>query len=80
MLKNGFKKVHLSEDQKSIYAVPLRKNASLIQPYNSILQYKMHGDYIAQGYYQCAIFTRMFMTKETRSKKMQLQFQGNNFP
>lgn len=80
LLKNGFKRVHLSENQASIYIAPLRKNLSLIQPYNSILQYLMHGNYSAQGYYQCAIFTRMFMTKEARSKKLQLQFQGNDFP
>ena len=79
LLKNGFKKVYLSENQTSISIVPLGNNLSLIQPYNSILQYQMHGNYSAQGYYQCAVFTSTFMTKEARSKKLPLQFQGNVF-
>ena len=80
LLKNGFKKVHLSQDQTNISIVSLSKNVSLIQPYNSILQYQMRGNYSAQGYYQCAVFTPMFMTKEARSMKLPLQFQGNVFP
>ena len=73
LLKNGFKKVHLSEDQTSI------STASPVS-YNSFLQYEMHSNYSAQGYYQCAVFTPEFMTKEVRSKKLQLQFPGNIFP
>ena len=80
LLKNGFKKIRLSEDQIDIATVPLSNNASnaiLSQPHKSILQYHINGSYSAQGFYQCAIFTPMFMTQEARSQKMQLQFQGN---
>lgn len=79
-LKNGFKKIRLNEDHTSISIVSLRNNLSLIQSYNSILEIQMHRNYSVQGYYQCVIFTPMFMTQEARSQKLQLQFQGNIFP
>ena len=81
--KNGFKKIHLREDQISIATIPLSNNssnASLFQPYKSIIQYQINGNYSAQGYYQCAVFNPTLMTQEARSRKLQLQFQGNISP
>ena len=83
LLKNGFKKLHLNEDQISIATVPLNNetsNGSLIQPYKSILQYQINDNYSAQGFYQCAVSSKMFRNHEARSQKLQLQFQGNIFP
>ena len=32
--------------------------------------------YREQGYYQCAVFTEEYMSKEVRSQKVEVQFQG----
>ena len=36
--------------------------------------------YQEQGYYQCAVFTEECMSKEVRSQKIEVQFQGLHYP
>ena len=78
-LKNGFRKIALTEDQMNINKVFQSNNPSPIQPYRAILQYRVNHNYSVQGYYQCAVFAPRFMTHKAISTKLQLQFRGKFF-
>ena len=78
-LKNGFRRIAVTEDQTNISEVLQSNNTSLIQPYRAILQYRVNHNYSVQGYYQCAVFAPRFMTHKVISTKLQLQFKGKLF-
>ena len=72
-LKNGFKKLQFRRIQNEA------DGDSLLQSTTIELSAFSNDSYIRQGYYQCVVFAPRFMTKEIKSSKLQLQFQGNFF-
>ena len=72
-LKNGFEKLKFRRIQNKA------DGDSLLQSTTIELTSSLNDSYSHQGYYQCVIFAPRFMTKEVRSSKLQVQFQGNYF-
>ena len=70
-LKNGYEKIYTNISDK----VP--KGGGVVKLAN--ISSKVDEKYTIQGYYQCAVFNPTYMTEESRSKTLHLQFQGNIF-
>ena len=72
-LKNGFEKTGFTRSgniPEGGGVFQLRSNGFEVDPTSK---------YTIQGYYQCAVFDPLYMKEEVRSKRLDVQFQGNIF-